>query len=318
MKSRNIIITAVVGLMLFGVSGCSLLKKRVEKTERVEYKLNSAGKFRLEVDNTNGEVIVMPSNDTLGYIYVSAEKIGRVKQTELDIPIEGIEINIDTTDEFIKIETEIKRTYGIFKKSYDGRVNYKIRIPSNLKLLAETVNGQIRVENLSSDIRLEAVNGSITVNKCSGTTDLSTVNGKIKGNFDSTKGIVAETVNGSITFGSLKNVSADVNASVVNGKVKYKNLNFSGLIFEKKNLNGILGNGTVPIRLSTVNGSITLDGNPVSIAKEDWEFEFKIDFDDDDERVKIIEKDSEQEIKSKNKDSEDTSNAKGFDSSKVK
>ncbi|MCI0449919.1 MAG: hypothetical protein L0Y79_09065 [Chlorobi bacterium] len=318
MKARNLFIVLIIGLVLIGVSGCSLLKKRVEKTERIEYKLNANGKFRLEIDNTNGEVTVMPVNDTLGFIYVSAEKIGKVKQDDYDMPIEGITINIDTTDEIIKIETELKRSYGLFKKSYGGRVNYKIRIPAHITLLAETVNGPVRAQDLTSDIRLETVNGSITVDNCYGTADLTTVNGKIKGNFDSTKGIIAETVNGSITLGSLKNVSADVNASVVNGRVKYKNLSFNGLTLEKKNLNGILGSGTVPIRLSTVNGSIKLDGNPINIAKEDWEFEFKIDFDDDDEHIKFKDMNSYDVTKSKDRDLKDTSNAKGFDSSRAK
>src|SRR4030095_1733473 len=94
----------------------------------------------------------------------------------------------------IKINTEIERSYGFFKKIKDGRVNYRIRIPSNLRLLAETVNGTLRAENLNSDVRLESVNGTIMVNRCSGVTDLQTVNEKIKGNFDSTKGLVQEAV----------------------------------------------------------------------------------------------------------------------------
>lgn len=293
MKAKYILTLVIAGLIAASFAGCSLLKKRTEKTEKIEYKLNSKGKFRLEVDNSNGNIDVTSSNDTLGYIYITAEKTGRVKESEMDKPIEGINIKIDTTDEIIKINTVIERTYGFFKKSKDGRVNYRIRIPSNFRLVAETVNGAIRTENLNSDIRLETVNGSIVVNKCSGVTDLSTVNGSIKGNFDSTKGIVAETVNGSISLGNLKNISADVNASVINGRLKYNNLNFTGLSFEKKNLNGVLGNGNIPIRLSTVNGKITLDGNPIGTVKEeDRDFEFKIDFDDD-EHIKIIEKNVE-------------------------
>src|SRR4030095_6629603 len=193
----------------------------------------------------------------------------------------------------IKINTEIERSYGFFKKIKDGRVNYRIRIPSNLRLLAETVNGTLRAENLNSDVRLESVNGTIMVNRCSGVTDLHTVNGKIKGNFDSTKGIVAEAVNGSISIGNLRDISADVSASVINGKITYTNLTFTDISYEKKSLSGKLGNGGNPVNVSTVNGKIILDGNPVGTPRDnEHEFNIKIDFDDD-EPIKIIEKEHE-------------------------
>ncbi len=282
MKTKYIITFILVGLIVTMCTGCSLLRKRVEKTEKIEYKLNGKGKYRLDIDNSNGSVEVEPADDTLGLIYITAIMTGEVRESDMNKPLDGIEVKIDTTDEIIKIETDIKRTFGFFKKHSGGKVNYKIKIPKNLKFFAETVNGTLRAENLNTDIRLEAVNGSLVVNKCYGMVDLSTVNGSIKGNFDSTKGIVAETVNGNISFGGLNNASVNVDISVVNGRIKHSNLNFTGLTSEKRSLSGILGKGEAPIRISAVNGSIALNGNYISVHKTgNDDFKFKIDFDDD-------------------------------------
>ncbi|CAF3782056.1 unnamed protein product [Rotaria sp. Silwood1] len=93
--------------------------------------------------------------------------------------------------------------------------------------------------------------------------ELETTNGSIKGSIDSTKGITAETVNGSIRFNIGSKVSAKVQADVVNGSVKVEGLNFKDLTGEKykKYFKGTLGTGDAIIKLETTNGSIKLTGN---------------------------------------------------------
>jgi hypothetical protein len=166
MKMKYIITLIAIGLFAASFAGCSLLRKKIEKTEKVEYKLNANGKFRLDIDNSNGNVEVIPSDDTLDIIYIVAVKTGYVRENESDKPLEDVTIDIDTTDEIIKVETHIKKSSGLFKRNSKARVDYKIKLPKNLKLVAETVNGSLCAENLQTDIRLSAVTGSIVVNKC--------------------------------------------------------------------------------------------------------------------------------------------------------
>ncbi|HEY3251279.1 MAG TPA: hypothetical protein VGK25_09195 [Ignavibacteria bacterium] len=289
MKSKILIIIALGLFMLIGASGCQYLKKRVEKKEKTEYRLTSTGKFRIEIENVNGNVDVIPTADTTGLIYITAEKIGKVKINDQDKPIEGVDIKIDTTDEIIKVSTEYKKpSFSIFEGKNRATVNYTVKIPASLKVVVNSTNGTISAGKLQADSRFENVNGSIYINGCTGTLDIETVNGSIKANIDSTKGLIAETVNGSIDIGNLKNADANVEASCVNGKVKVENLNFSSVTSQKKNLSGQLGNGKNIIRLSTINGSIHLDGNYVSFSKKNkGDFDFKFEFDENDEPVKI-------------------------------
>ncbi|MBL8016241.1 MAG: hypothetical protein JNK43_03140, partial [Ignavibacteria bacterium] len=99
-------------------------------------------------------------------------------------------------------------------------------------------------------------------------------------NVDSvTSGINISIVNGDVKLGGLKNVDADVSASTVHGRVKFKNLSFTDVNSEKRTLSGILGKGGSMVRIESTNGSISLDADKI-IPKKNDNFEFKIDFDD--------------------------------------
>lgn len=306
MRTKTILLSVLAVFTLTAVSGCQYLKKRVQKTEKSEFKLTSAGKTRVEIENTDGDVNVITTDDTLGTITIIAEKTDRVRVSEQDNPLDGIKINIDSSGNIIKIDTEVKHFQTFFGGRSHAHVDLIIKIPAKLQVYVTITNGKIVADNLQSESKLENVNGSIYVKNCSGMLNLETVNGSIKANVDSTSGITAETVNGSISIGNLKYVNAEIDASSSHGKVKFENLNFSSSSTDKKSLTGRLGDGKNQIKLSTVNGSIKLDGNYISVnTKEQMDFDFRWEFDDDEEpiKIKIENTDEKQGIKETAKDS---------------
>jgi Putative adhesin len=271
-------------------SGCSLLKKRVEKTEKSEYRISTSGRTSISIENVSGKINVRNTADTLGFITITAVKSAEVKYDEQDKPIENIEILIDTSGSEVKIETEIRNNSGIFKKGKGGEVDYDIRVPANLVVKVENINGTITVTGVKNDVFAETVHGTISVFGSSGKLELTSVNGNINCNIDSvTKGVNVDVVNGNVKIGGLKFADAEVNASTVNGKVKVKDLNLTNIVSEKKYITGTLGKGGSPIQVSAVNGNITFDASKL-ISKKDDHFEFKIDFDDDEEELKKLEK----------------------------
>jgi len=306
MRPQTVILTVLAVFLISAVSGCQYLKKRVVKKEKIEYKLNAAGKIRIEIDNSVGNVDIVTADDSLSMIYLIAEKTDRVRINDQDKPIDGIEIKIDSSGNVIKVDTELKHFGTFLGDKSNASVNYILKIPAKFQLYVTVTVGNINARNVISDSKFETVNGSIYMNNCSGNLNIKTVNGSIKANVDSTKGITAETTNGSISFGNLKFVNANVDASCTNGKVKYNNINFTSVSTEKKNLSGKLGTGGNMLKLTTVNGSITLDGNYISINnKEHQDFNIKFDFDDEDEPVKINvnDEDKKYEIMENNTDS---------------
>lgn len=282
MNLKNIIIAAAAGLMILSLNGCSLLKKRVEKKENVKYTLNGNDKTSIHIDNINGRINITNSSDTNGVIKIEAEIIADVKHDEQDKPIDNVKIKIDSAGNDIKIETEINNTSsGMFRKNNNAVVNYDIKIPANMKVYTETVNGSITIARINNDIKVETVNGKINVLNCPGKIDIEGVNGSVICNVDSvTAGINISVTNGDIKVGGLKNVNADVSASTIHGIVTIKELEFSELNNERKSVSGILGKGGSQIRIDAVNGRITLDASKY-LPKKDDSFEFKIDFDDE-------------------------------------
>lgn len=280
MKTKYIILTIILGLTVTAFNGCSYLKKRVEKTEKEEYKLNASNKTRITIDDSNGKIKITKTNDTLGIVTINAEKSFEVRYDEQDKPIENVKINIDTTGSEIIVKTEIKRDNGLFRNNRGGEVNYNIKIPANMNVSIDNTNGDILLTGLSGNIDIQTVNSSISFAHCSGMIKVEGVNGGVYANIDSTRGVNIELVNGTVKLGGLKNLSADVNAQTVNGRIRYSNLELTDVVAEKKTLTGKINNGGNMISVSTVNGNVTFDAQQISYKKEN-NFKFKLDFDDD-------------------------------------
>lgn len=288
MKIKYIISIIILVLASTGFIGCDLLKKRVEKLETSVYTLNGTGKTGLKIKNISGDIRVSKSNDTLKTIKVTAEKKGKVKPKDLDKPFDNIQINIDSASGIITIETKIQQEHGMFMQGSGAEVSYDIIVPSNMKISVDNANGGLTLDNLGNDIDVQLINGRINFDGCYGNLNINLTNGSVNGNIDSTKGIRAEVVNGSVKLGRMKNVSAEINASTVNGSVKFDDLTLRNVISDKKSVKGTLGDGKNLIRLSCINGSIILSLSDVTTRndkrKRSGDFEgFQFNFDDDEE-----------------------------------
>ena len=132
-----------------------------------------------------------------------------------------------------------------------------------MKLAAHTVNGTVKVTDVEGDVTAETVNGQIEVSS-GGLVKAETVNGSIDaklGRADWTGTLEFETVNGSITLGLPADLSADVDAEVLNGRIS-SDFGVGGDVRQtKRALKGTIGGGGRGLDLETVNGSITLRKN---------------------------------------------------------
>lgn len=287
MRTKYITIIITAAMIVTGLSGCSLLRKRVEKTEKVEFKLSAVNKTKLSLDDSNGDIKITKTNDSTNVIVINAVKSYNVRWDEKDKPIDMVRINIDSAGSEVKITTEIERNNGLFKRNKGGKVDYNIKVPAGMDVEIDNTNGDITLVNLDGRIDIETVNSAINLANCTGSIKIDGVNGGVNGNFDSTKGVNIELVNGIVKLGGLKNINADVNVSTTNGRVKSKNLQFTNMESERRSLTGILGKGGSTISVTTVNGAITLNAERVNY-KKDIDINFKIDFDGD-EKIRIIE-----------------------------
>jgi hypothetical protein len=216
----------------------------------------------LEIKGVNGGIIAERASGT--EIEVRAEKSGRRSDPD-EVRIEVVEHESGVTvcavypssrgsDNTCEAGSEGRNNI----RGNDVRVTFYVRVPDNVGFLASTVNGNVDVHDLASDVDAKSVNGDIEIST-TGFAEASTVNGSIDAameEYDVTAGLSFSTVNGSISLDLPDDVDADVDARWVNGRLESDlPLVLRGRA-SRRSAEGVLGEGGPELNLRTVNGSI--------------------------------------------------------------
>ena len=128
---------------------------------------------------------------------------------------------------------------GVNVQNNDVRVDFVVRVPAGIRVIANTVNGDIRAEGLRSDVEAATVNGPVNIQTDGFVSDVS-------------------TVNGNIALELPADLNATVHATMVNGRVESEfPIAVTGRI-DRRNLRGTIGGGGRDLSIRTVNGSIHL------------------------------------------------------------
>jgi hypothetical protein len=143
-------------------------------------------------------------------------------------------------------------------RNNDVRVTFYVSVPENVAFKGSTVNGDVGVHDLGSDVDARSVNGDIQIST-TGFAEATTVNGSIDAameRYNIEAGLSFSTVNGSISLDLPDDVNADLDAAWVNGRL-YADLPFEliGRV-SRRSAKGVLGDGGPELNLKTVNGSI--------------------------------------------------------------
>ena len=175
--------------------------------------------------------------------------------------LDKITVEINASPSSVSIETKhANKWFGNSK----GKVTYKIHVPAGLRIKkASCVNSTMTIEGVQGSINASTVNGSLHVTGVRSEIDLHSVNGSVEAKLDSIdiKGDVKlGTVNGSCELSCPENMGAKLDLSTVNGRTKCE---FPVTISNssRHNLKGTIGNGTTDIRMSSVNGSVSISKN---------------------------------------------------------
>jgi Putative adhesin len=142
----------------------------------------------------------------------------------------------------------------------DVTVAFTARVPSGVRFVGRTVNGDVAAEGLGAPVALRTVNGQVNFSTSSHG-EASTVNGSIHGTIGTalwTDTLAFKSVNGSITLDLPADASAEVKAKTVNGSISTDfPIAVRGKV-DPRSLTGTIGGGGRSIALETVNGSVTL------------------------------------------------------------
>ncbi|HTZ95853.1 MAG TPA: DUF4097 family beta strand repeat-containing protein [Terriglobales bacterium] len=140
------------------------------------------------------------------------------------------------------------------------KVHFRVKVPENVRLHAQSVNGDVKAEHLGRFVRANTVNGSVRVSTKSWV-EAATVNGSIEakmGSADWTGALKEDSVNGSITLELPSDTNAEVSFASVNGTLQSDFPFVSSGKLTSHMIKGQIGNGGRDLKVNTVNGSVTL------------------------------------------------------------
>lgn len=237
-------------------------------TETIDKSFNVRPGTEFEIENVNGSITISGWDQPRVRV-IATKKVSSRDRDAGQQALRALKVEIRQTDRALEIDTIYPKKndldfFGmIFGKDVNAQVRYEISVPRSMNVSADTVNGAIRLRDVSGKIDLDTTNGKIEVSNCSGAVDASTTNGGIDVELLSVipgKDMNFETTNGRITLSVPAGLSADINASTTNGSVR-SDLPLSTTRMSRTSIKGTLNGGGPEIRLRTTNGGIEIQSS---------------------------------------------------------
>ncbi|HVB32270.1 MAG TPA: hypothetical protein VNE60_12135 [Gemmatimonadaceae bacterium] len=151
--------------------------------------------------------------------------------------------------------------YEGHERNNDVRVDFVVSVPAGVKVGAHTVNSDVSVTGVTSEVRASTVNGAVNVATDGGPVSASSVNGTVHASmlhYRPTSEMRFSSVNGSVIVELGNDVDADVELSTVNGRFMTDfPVTLNGHI-DPRHLRATLGKGGSRIIMRTVNGNVEL------------------------------------------------------------
>lgn len=228
-------------------------------TEGDEDRFCEVREFTLPADRGTIEVDASPNGDIRVESWDRAEILVRAK---VQTRARG-----DSDAEALAREVEISTSGAIRARGpQTGRgegwhVSYRLYVPRSSNLDLQSVNGGIRINEITGDIRFRTTNGGIHLIGVSGDVRGSTTNGgvhiELAGEGWNGNGLDVQTVNGSVKISVPEGYSAHLESGTVNGSMRFDfPVTFQGRV--RRRIEVDLGEGGKTLRAVTTNGSVVV------------------------------------------------------------
>lgn len=265
-RSGTEIMSVVFFVMMLVTIGCAL--DEVE-TELVENTFTVGSEARLVVRTENGSISVESSDSLNGRIQVTAT-IKNPVRVQYDATVE---------DNTVTLTGEVESTISLFGVGIGGRggVDIVVLVPAEIDLNLKSSNGKITVDGVDGPISVQTSNGRLSITNSVGDISAKTSNGRIT--ITDTSGQVdAQTSNGAIDFRGTLPPGSDTSLRTSNGGIGVELVNTQGVRItattsngtirtavpisiigepDENRLEGIIGDGSSQLKISTSNGSIS-------------------------------------------------------------
>jgi len=254
-------VLTVVVFLLTSAAFAGEIRERFEKT----CPLARNGYFSLE--NTNGAVRLSVWDRE--EVRIEAEKVASAgREEDAKKLLAATEIIVRQGQNRVEVITRTPQCSDggfwdwVFGNG-SGRVavTYWITVPRDIDLQVETVNGDIKAQEISGRADLETTNGGVDVTDAAGSVSVETTNGRIAISLKQVnrgESMQFETTNGSIVSEFPQDFSATLSASTTNGRINCDFPLTMQSAYERTSLEGRIGEGGGKLTLETTNGSISI------------------------------------------------------------
>lgn len=252
LTSKVLVIFAASLLYATAVSSQSQteLREELHKT----FALDAQG--RVSLDNINGDVrIKVWDRNEL--------QLDAVKTAATPERLAEAQIEIDATPEAVRVRTKYPEHNNWGKGDQPARVEYTLTVPRRAVLQQiELINGALDLDSVEGSVRASTINGRLSARGLKSETRLSVVNGQISAAFDrmgAAQLVTVNSVNGPIDLTLPSDSDAQISAETMHGGLT----NDFGLGVRRgelfgRSLSGSLGQGAGRVKVSNVNGRISL------------------------------------------------------------
>jgi DUF4097 and DUF4098 domain-containing protein YvlB len=119
------------------------------------------------------------------------------------------------------------------------------------------------IDGVAGDTTASTVNGTAHIQNAAGNLKISSVNGQIEGSLSRLgpgQTVSLDAVNGRIELGVPEDANANFSVSTLNGGIssEFPSLEVTKEFPVSKNLKGSLGSGGASVKITTVNGSVSI------------------------------------------------------------
>jgi DUF4097 and DUF4098 domain-containing protein YvlB len=214
----------------------------------------AAGKS-MEVRTISGTIHVTAATGNVGEIEAKVHDGGDpgagpiVRFTEDE---HGVVARVETHDHGCECDHDHDHDH----ERHDATVDFDVRVPAGVRLLARSVHGGIDVDGVTGPIDVHTVDGGIAI-RSAASARARTVNGSVTASFnkpDLDSDCELETVNGPVQVTLPAAANAELVACTLNGEI-HVGFPFTGSN-DRRSTHGSIGHGGRELRLRTINGTI--------------------------------------------------------------
>src|SRR5215207_3642278 len=275
LKKRLFLSLAALAALVLTATDASVRAQRSDRPELTEefhqtYPLAAGG--RVSLSNINGAVKVQ--------VWERAEvKVDAVKRAHTPERLREAQIKVDASSNRVRIETEYPDS-TLRWSDRDGErhenpasVEYTLTVPRGVYIdEINLINGDLNIAGVAGPVKASSINGRVTAAGLSGPVNLSVINGRLEATLDrlnESGSVNLQSVNGQLVVTLPSDANATVRANTVHGGIR-NDFNLPVRVGEHvgRDLEGRIGQGGADVRLSNVNGSVTIrraeDGRPLS------------------------------------------------------